>query len=82
MPSFMQISWRNEGGRVWGPIGRFGWKYENTGGANPLKDLLSEAEQQKESWGPLKAGLFGGDYSRFEQIATIYDKQVSGLQWG
>lgn len=69
-------------GRVWGPFGRFGWKYENTGGANPLKDLLSEAEQRKESWESLKAGLFGGDYSRFEQIATLYDKQVSSLQWG
>jgi hypothetical protein len=70
-----------ERSQVWGPPGRFGWKYQHERGANPLKDLVSEAEQQKESWGPLKAGLFGGDYLRFEQIATEYIELVSSLNW-
>jgi uncharacterized caspase-like protein len=70
-----------EGRGIWGPLGRFAWKYLNEEGTNPLKDLVSEAEQQKELWRPLKAGLFGGDYSRFEQVATEYIKLVSGLNW-
>jgi uncharacterized caspase-like protein len=66
---------------VWGPVGRFGWKYRKEGGDNPLKDVVSEAEQQKESWGPLRAGFFGGDYSRFAQIATEYSSEISRLNW-
>lgn len=72
---------KKPGGRIWGPIGRFGYKLGNNGLQNPLKALLAEAEQQKESWGPLKAGLFGGDYSRFEQIATEYAEWISNLNW-
>lgn len=69
-----------ERSHIWGPIGRFGWKFHNDD-ANPLKDVISEAERQKESWGPLKAGLFGGDYSRFENVASGYIKKISGLNW-
>jgi len=67
--------------RIWGPIGRFGWKYHNDQEANPLKSLISEAAEQERSWGPLKAGLFGGDYSRFEQVATAYQELISRLEW-
>jgi hypothetical protein len=65
---------------VWGPIGRFGWKVRDSE-TNPLKDILAEAERQKESWGPLNAGLFGGSYTRFEKIAAEYAKLISGLNW-
>jgi len=67
---------------VWGPVGRFAYKLSNSEGQNPLKDLLAEAEQQKESWEPIKAGLFGGDYSRFGETALEYTKAVSNLNWG
>ena len=65
---------------VWGPIGRFGWKFRDSE-TNPLKDILAEAERQKESWGPLNAGLFGGSYTRFEKIAAEYAKLISSLNW-
>lgn len=65
---------------VWGPVGRFGWKFRDSE-TNPLKDILAEAERQKESWGPLNAGLFGGSYTRFEKIAAEYAKLISGLNW-
>ena len=65
---------------VWGPIGRFGWKFHSRE-VNPLKEILEEAERQKESWGPLKAGLFGGDYSRFSSISGEYVEIISGLNW-
>ena len=69
-----------ERSHIWGPVGRFGWKLKDPD-ANPLKDVIDEAERQKESWGPLHAGLFGGDYSRFENISTEYVKLVSSLNW-
>jgi len=65
---------------IWGPVGRFGWKFRD-GAVNPLKEILVEAERQKESWGPLKAGLFGGDYSRFKTISSEYVKSIAGLNW-
>lgn len=61
---------------IWGPVGRFSWKFQHPGDVNPLKEILVEAERQKESWGPLKAGLFGGDYSRFETIYSEYVKRL------
>jgi len=69
-----------DGDRIWGPVGRFGWKFRD-GVVDPLKEILVEAERQKESWGPLKAGLFGGDYSRFETISSEYSKMIAGLNW-
>ncbi|MBA7691318.1 hypothetical protein ES703_99861 [subsurface metagenome] len=65
---------------IWGPIGRFGWKFSHYE-TNPLKDIMAEAERQKQSWGPLNVGLFGGDYTRFEKIASEYVKFISGLNW-
>ncbi|MDO9333825.1 MAG: caspase family protein [Dehalococcoidales bacterium] len=65
---------------LWTPIGRFGWKLKNED-TNPLHDLLNEANTQKESWAPLKAGLFGGDYTRFKQIADEFTEYLSRLSW-
>ncbi len=65
---------------VWDPIGRFGWKFKRPDN-NPLKEIIEEAERQKESWGPLRAGLFGGDYSRFSSISDEYLKIISSLHW-
>jgi hypothetical protein len=67
------------GPSVWGPVGRFGWKYQND--KNPLKDLLKEAEQLKENWGPFKAGLFGRDFEFFWQAAIDYSNSISQLGW-
>lgn len=66
---------------LWGPIGRFGWKYFSGGLENPLKDLMAEANALKDSWAPLKSGLFGGDYSRFRQIAEGFEQLVAKLNW-
>ena len=53
----------------WCPVGRFAWKFRDTR-TNPLKEIIDEADREKESWGPIKAGLFHGEYSRFEDIAS------------
>lgn len=70
-----------QGKSVWGPIGRFGYKLSPYS-TNPLKSILSEASEKKDSWEPLKAGLFGGDYVHFEQIATEYYKWASSATQG
>jgi len=67
------------GPRVWGPVGRFGWKYSTD--QNPLKDVLKEAEQLKEKWEPFKAGLFGADFEFFWQAATEYSAAIGKLGW-
>jgi len=64
----------------WGPPGRFAWKIRHHDG-NPLIELIADANRQKESWGPLRAGLFGGDYARFEKTANEYVNYVSRLGW-
>jgi hypothetical protein len=67
-------------GHVWGPIGRFGYK-ARYGDEGPLAKTIAEAVAQTASWGPLRAGMFGGDLDRFRRIAEKYNQMVSGLHW-
>ncbi|MEO8158000.1 MAG: caspase family protein [Betaproteobacteria bacterium] len=71
---------RARGGDVWGPIGRFGWKHQNRDNA-PLARIVDEARNRKESWPPLKAGMFGGDFERFDKVATEFLELVGRLNW-
>jgi len=67
---------RGEG--LWGPVGRFGWKHRRSERA-PLGRIIAEAADLKEAWPPLKAGFFGGNYERFEAVATEYREMIGGL---
>jgi hypothetical protein len=69
-----------EFGRLWGPVGRFGWKFKR-GPSDPFHQVLSEAEAQGDSWPPIVAGLFKGSSSRFKEIATEYSQLVARLGW-
>lgn len=60
---------------VWGPVGRFGWKH------GPLNRIINDAKTQKDSWPPFKAGMFGGDFERFDKVATEYLQLVGRLNW-
>lgn len=66
-----------------GPVGRFGWKYSGRGDRdNPYSELLAEAEQQRDDWGPIQAGLFRGTYARFEETAAkLVRESLSKLNW-
>lgn len=66
-------------GIVWGPPGRFGWKFRRNGG--PFIELLAEAEAQAEKWLPLRAGFFSGSISRFREIAKAYREMLEKLHW-
>ena len=72
---------KQEGKYVWGPVGRFGWKNRRHG-TTPFQKLRNEAAQYKENWGPIRAGMFGGSYERFEKIADFYQKEIlAQLRW-
>ena len=69
-------------GHGWGPVGRFGWKYERGGVASPFHLLLSEAAAQGTRWPILAAGLFGGSLDRFNEVAKQYnDNILARLNW-
>ena len=65
---------------VWGPVGRFGWK-NREGDGSPLGRVIAEARRMKDSWPPLRAGLFGGNFERFNKVATEYAELVGKLHW-
>jgi hypothetical protein len=73
----------NRAGRVWGPVGRFGWKHRSRLGAqSPFTALRAEAASQRDNWPPIRGGLFGGEYARFEKIADRFDKELlQQLPW-
>ena len=57
---------------MWGPIGRFGYKYRYGGNLSPVHRMLSEANALGTSWGPIRAGLFGGSIERFKEIVASH----------
>lgn len=63
----------------WGPIGRFGWKRGRDN--SPLERVLKEAQTQKADWLPLKEGLFGGDFERFQKAADEIIQITDRLNW-
>jgi len=54
-------------GGFWFPLGRFAYKVAHMD-ISLLKEILDEADREKDSWGPIKAGLFSGDYLRFKAL--------------
>ena len=62
-------------GRIWGPVGRFGWK------RNAYSAVIVEAEHEGESWAPIKAGLFDGSIDTFKEIASKYGSGLDQLNW-
>ncbi|MGG3470780.1 caspase family protein [Neobacillus pocheonensis] len=62
---------------IWGPVGRFGWKYHRSN--NILAEIIKEADSFQETWTPLKAGLFRGSYERFKEIALKFEEFISRL---
>lgn len=72
---------KQEDSHFWGPIGRFGWK-NRRGRISPFQKLRNEAAQHRNDWGPIKAGMFGGQYERYEEVAELYQKEIlTNLRW-
>lgn len=66
---------------VWGPVGRFGWKFCDRTESNPFISLTEEAEKLKNDWAPIKSGLFQSSYERFKQISNEYLELLKRLNW-
>jgi hypothetical protein len=69
------------GGRIWGPFGRFAWKFGMGDQSSPLHVVVAEAEASGDAWEPLTAGLFQGSLQRFRDTAAAYSTDVSGRGW-
>ena len=67
-----------KGLRIWGPVGRFGWKNRRY---NTLQEFFNDANSKKTEWRPIKAGLFDGSFERFTQIFIEYQKIILNLPW-
>jgi hypothetical protein len=65
---------------IWGPIGRFGWKYHR-GYGSPFASLISEAETMGETWPPIASGFFDGEFNRFSQISEEMNNRINSLGW-
>jgi hypothetical protein len=73
---------RKEGGSVWGPVGRFGWKQNRGYGQSPFESLIAEAEAAGRTWGPLRAGLFGGSIDYFKELVAAFRTDVlAHVRW-
>jgi uncharacterized caspase-like protein len=71
---------RQTDNHMWGPIGRFGYKGRDDGNG-PAARVLSEARAQGASWPALQAGLFGGQFERFDAAAKHMEHTLSNLHW-
>lgn len=60
---------------VWGPLGRFHWKYSNQR-FGPLARYIEIAEKQKDNWELLRVGLFGGNSERFLEAAKQFKEKI------
>lgn len=67
-------------GGGWAPIGRWGSKHlHGMGDATAYTGLRAEAAEMKDQWGPLRAGLFGGSYARFDKVAVKVEETFKKL---
>jgi hypothetical protein len=65
--------------KVWGPVGRFGWKHYKSN--SPIKQIRDEANREGLDWEPLQAGFFGGSLDRFNALANGLQTTISKYGW-
>lgn len=65
----------------WVPWGEFQWRkgYFMRNNNDLYTDFFAQAEQQKNSWEPLKQGMFGGKYEIYEEIKKQVDSFLSQI---
>jgi hypothetical protein len=64
-------------GGAWGPLGRFAWKFHSGDMRSPFYRRLADAERDRSTWVPIRAGMFQGSLERFREIATSFGKTVA-----
>lgn len=58
--------------------GRSTWRSTYSHG-HPVDDMLLEIDTERERWGPLRAGLFGGDQARARKAIEDYGERFNSL---
>ncbi|NNU78176.1 SIR2 family protein [Clostridium estertheticum] len=66
---------------IWGPIGRFPWKYIHNPTESPKKLVSLELDKLGDEWLPLKHGLFDGKKERVIDIKKRYDEYLKKVDW-
>lgn len=66
---------------VWGPVGRFHWKYQFNQMDSPANIVNAELEKLGDEWLPLKYGLFDGKKERVVDIKQRYDEHLKKMNW-
>ncbi|MGD2093492.1 MAG: caspase family protein [Phycisphaerales bacterium] len=77
---FMALVYADITESEFGPVGRFGYKHGRSRD-NLFINLSKEAESQKDGWPPIKAGLFGYSYERFEKSYNAILELMKGMHW-
>ncbi|MCW4353418.1 toll/interleukin-1 receptor domain-containing protein [Hoyosella sp. YIM 151337] len=54
-------------------FGRSAWRSRNAY-ISPVQAVINEIEDRQQRWGPLQAGLFGGDLDRARKAAAAYNE--------
>jgi hypothetical protein len=62
-------------------LGRFAWKFFSLKLDSPFHKIVNEANEQGDDWLPLQAGLFGGSYQTFNEVATRLKENLEQLHW-
>jgi hypothetical protein len=74
------VEFSHQTGRGWGPMGRFGYMF-GRGDANPLGQLIADAESAGAAWPPLVAGVCGGSLEKFLECAKLLGAAASRIGW-
>lgn len=56
----------------WAPVGRFSWRNEYSE-STALKQVKKEVEEEKPTWPPFTAGLFGGSPIRLREAFSVVE---------
>ncbi len=61
------------------PVGRFGWRRNRH--LDIFQILIQEQQISGKDWGPLQAGMFGGEPTRFSALLNALVTRVNQLGW-
>lgn len=67
---------RDPNNHLWGPPGRFAYKYRRTAKGKEFDEMLAEAKQQGEAWPVVQQGLFSKSTARYLAVAEAYRDQI------
>jgi hypothetical protein len=71
-----------ESTRLRAPVGRIGWRHREPDGKqmDPVVQIPAEADAAGDQWGPLAAGMFGGEWARVRKAIADYQVIVRHIR--